>query len=86
MKTAKGPIDTTGGDSPAPPSLNLDERIPSTGSQYGSVEPHIFTDSLRAEHWRGVYEGSKYECRHRFDPSFQWTAKEEKKALRKVNM
>lgn len=67
-------------------SSNPDENVPSTGSQYGSVEPHIFTNSARAEHWRGVYEESRYECRHRFDPTFQWSAEEEKQAKRKVSM
>jgi hypothetical protein len=84
METAKDPIDTIGDESPVRDSLNPDEGIPSTGWQYGSVIPHIFTSSTRAEHWRSVYAASKYECRHRFDPSFQWTAQDEKKVVRKV--
>ena len=86
METAKDPIDTTGKDSPTHTSLSSDEGIPSTGSQYGSVIPHIFTDPSRSEHWSGVYEASKYECRHRFDPTFEWSAEDEKKVLRKVIM
>jgi hypothetical protein len=81
METAKG----TGEDSLANTSLNSGEGMPSTGSQYGSVIPHIFTDPSRSEHWSGVYEASKYECRHRFDPTFEWSAKDEKEVLRKVN-
>jgi hypothetical protein len=50
METAKDPIDTIGDESPVRDSLNPDEGIPSTGSQYGSVTPHIFTNSTRAEH------------------------------------
>lgn len=46
---------------------------------------HVFQDEKVAEHWRRVYADSKYENRHRFDPSFEWTAEEEKKALRKVD-
>jgi hypothetical protein len=84
METAKDPIDTIGDESPVRDSLNPDDGIPSTGSQYGSVIPHIFTSSTRAAHWRSVYATSKYECRHRFDPSFQWTAQDEKTVLRKV--
>lgn len=62
----------------------LDGDFPLTGSVYGSVEPHIFTDQTRADHWRSVYEKARYECRHRFDPSFQWSAQDEKRAARKV--
>lgn len=65
------------------PNATTDD-FPSTGAVYGSVEPHIFTNPARADHWQKVYEGSRYECRHRFDPSFEWTAGEEKKATRKV--
>jgi hypothetical protein len=50
METAKDPIDTIGDESPVRDSLNPDEGIPSTGSQYGSVTPYIFTNSTRAEH------------------------------------
>lgn len=66
------------------PGANIDEWFPSTGAQYGSVEPHIFTNGARAEHWRNIYETAKYECRHRFDPSFQWTARSEVLVKRKV--
>lgn len=62
----------------------LNEDFPSTGAVYGSVEPHIFTNPARADHWRDVYEKARYECRHRFDPSFQWSAQDEKRAARKV--
>jgi hypothetical protein len=51
---------------------------------YGSQGGHIFEDEQVASYWRGVYEKATYEGRHRFDPSFKWTAKEEKKLLRKV--
>ncbi|KAM0712036.1 hypothetical protein Q7P37_011130 [Cladosporium fusiforme] len=63
----------------------LNEDFPSTGSVFGSVEPHIFTSPARADHWREVYEKARYECRHRFDPSFQWSAQDEKRAARKVD-
>jgi hypothetical protein len=86
METAKVPINAAGEDSSGRTSLNSDEGIPSTGLQYGSVIPHIFTDSSRSEHWSGVYEASKYECRHRFDPTLEWSAEDEKKVLRKVTM
>jgi hypothetical protein len=86
METAKEPINAAGEDSSGRTSLNSDEGIPSTGSQYGSVIPQIFTDPSRSAHWSGVYEASEYECRHRFDPTLEWSAEDEKKVLRKVTM
>lgn len=53
---------------------------------YGSQGGHIFEDGQVTGYWRGVYEKATYEGRHRFDPSFKWTAKEEKKLLRKVTL
>jgi hypothetical protein len=86
METAKEPINAAGEDSSGRTSLNSDEGIPLTGSQYGSVIPHIFTDPSRSAHGSGVYEASKYECRHRFDSTLEWSAEDEKKVLRKVIM
>lgn len=51
---------------------------------YGSQGGHVFEDEKVADYWRGVYEKATYEGRHRFDPSVKWSAKEEKKLLRKV--
>jgi hypothetical protein len=48
-----------------------------------SIE-HPFSDPEIADRWRKVYENAQYENRHRFDPSFTWTAQEEKKLVRKV--
>lgn len=47
---------------------------------------HVFSDPLAAEHWRNVYEKAGYENRHRFDPEFAWTAEDEKKLVRKVDL
>ncbi|KAF2708578.1 MFS general substrate transporter [Pleomassaria siparia CBS 279.74] len=55
-------------------------------NSYGSTDNHVFSNSQTAEHWRGVYEAAKYEGRHRFDPTFTWTAQEEKKLVRKLDM
>lgn len=54
-----------------------------TGS---SINEHIFKDEVLATYWRGVYEKSSYENRHRFDPNYTWTPAEEKKLVRKVNI
>lgn len=53
---------------------------------YGSYDDHIFNDRVTAEYWREVYENAKYEGRHRFDPTYTWTAEEEKKLVRKVRV
>lgn len=47
--------------------------------------PHIFSDPVVAEHWRQIYEKAGYENRHRFDPTFSWSAEEEWKLVRKVD-
>ncbi|PTB71337.1 MFS general substrate transporter [Trichoderma longibrachiatum ATCC 18648] len=39
-----------------------------------------------AAHWRGVYEKANYENRHRFDPEFTWTAEEERRLVRKIDL
>ncbi|KAF9875932.1 allantoate permease [Colletotrichum karsti] len=51
----------------------------------GSTDDHIFTDPSIADYWRKVYEKAEYENRHRFDPSYQWSAEEEKKLVRKID-
>lgn len=53
---------------------------------YGSTDEHVFSDPSIAEYWRKVYEKAQYENRHRFDPSYQWSAEEEKKLVRKVRL
>ncbi|OBR10758.1 Major facilitator superfamily transporter [Colletotrichum higginsianum IMI 349063] len=52
--------------------------------QYGSTDDHVFSDPSVADHWRKVYEKAQYENRHRFDPSYEWSAEDEKKLVRKV--
>jgi len=51
---------------------------------YGSYGNHIFSDPKVAEYWRHVYEKATYEGRHRFDPTFTWSAAEEKRLKRKA--
>jgi hypothetical protein len=65
---------------------SIEDFPPSTGSQLGSVEPHVFSHPARAEYWRNIYENAKYECRHRFDPSFQWSHQGEVLLKRKVDL
>lgn len=50
----------------------------------GSTQQHAFSKPANAEYWSSVYEKAKYEGRHRFDPSLQWSSTEEKGLVRKV--
>lgn len=50
----------------------------------GSTDNHIFADPTVADYWRKVYEKAQYENRHRFDPTYTWSAEEEGKLVRKV--
>lgn len=50
----------------------------------GSTDDHIFADPGVADYWRKVYEKAQYENRHRFDPTYTWSAEEEGKLVRKV--
>lgn len=43
--------------------------------------PHVFKDPEVAAYYRKKYEDAKYECRHRFDPDFEWEPEEEKKLV-----
>ncbi|KAL6872207.1 major facilitator superfamily transporter [Trichoderma longibrachiatum] len=53
---------------------------------FGSTKDHPFSDPAMAAHWRGVYEKANYENRHRFDPEFTWTAEEERRLVRKIDL
>ncbi|KAF9260870.1 MFS general substrate transporter [Marasmius fiardii PR-910] len=53
---------------------------------YGSGRDHPFSDPKIADYWRNVYEDAKYEGRHRFDPNFTWSASEELRMRRKVDL
>lgn len=45
-----------------------------------------FADRATAAYWRQVYEGCEYECRHVFDPDLFWSAAEEERLVRKLDM
>ncbi len=67
------------------PSLDSDSEIQIT-PEYGSYHHHVFANENIAEYWRQKYEDAKYEGRHRFYPTFTWTADEEKRVRRKVSV
>lgn len=52
-------------------------------SEVSSSNP--FRDPAVAQYWSKIYDANKYECRERFDPEFEWDAKEEKKLIRKLD-
>lgn len=42
---------------------------------------HVFQDPVTAEYYRDLYERTRYECRHQFDPRFTWSNSEEKRVV-----
>lgn len=57
-------------------SLDLDEKVDPTNP---------FADPKVAAHWAEVYENAQYECRHVVDPTLEWTPKEEKALVRRLD-
>ncbi|KAK2057198.1 hypothetical protein LY76DRAFT_116543 [Colletotrichum caudatum] len=53
--------------------------------KHGSADEHVFSDPAAADYWRKVYDKAQYENRHRFDPSYQWSAEDERKLVRKID-
>jgi hypothetical protein len=76
-------------------SLNTkDEAVVAIQNFDGNEEASITDDELNrnpfadpkvAAYYTTVYEKSKYECRHVFDPTLEWTAAEERKIVRKLD-
>lgn len=71
--------------SPTKPS-NASQDSLADSDGYGSSNEHVFSDPTVANHWRGIYEGARYENRHRFDPNLKWTAEEERRLVRKIDI
>ena len=44
-----------------------------------------FSDPKVAAYYVSVYEKSRYEARHVFDPDLEWTKQEERKLVRKLD-
>lgn len=59
-----------------------DVEVSSTGTR----TKNPFDDPEIAEYYRALYESSGYESRSAFDPDFDWSADEEKKLVRKLNV
>ncbi|KAL2884902.1 putative transporter YIL166C [Ceratocystis lukuohia] len=67
-------------------SSSHDTGTQATPHVLGSTPNHAFSSPSMAEYWREVYNKAQYENRHRFDPDFEWTADEEKKLIRKIDI
>uniref|UniRef100_A0A060TB79 ARAD1B06138p n=1 Tax=Blastobotrys adeninivorans TaxID=409370 RepID=A0A060TB79_BLAAD len=63
--------------------VTVEEPGSEESSLYAS-QSHVFEDPQVAEYYREVYENCQYECRHLFDPKFEWTKAEEKSVVRKT--
>ncbi|KAK4494268.1 hypothetical protein PRZ48_014566 [Zasmidium cellare] len=71
-------------DGASTPSLHPSEFVV---GDYGSDARYtVFSDPSVADYWRKVYDNAQYEGRHRFDPEISWSADEEKKLKRKVDL
>ncbi|CZS94175.1 related to permease [Rhynchosporium agropyri] len=69
-----------------PPNSDSDSEVQDVTTEYGSSHNHVFSRPSVAEYWREVYEKAEYEGRHRYDPLFTWTAAEEKRVRRKIDL
>ena len=67
------------------PSKQVSSPAISVADDVGKTDSNPFLDPKVAEHYRQIYEDAKYECRHVFDPSLEWTAEEEKNVVRKLD-
>lgn len=79
-KNRGAPISEYTNDSNDSSNGDIEKAIP----EYGSYPDHPFANEDVANYWRAVYEKSRYEGRHQFDPKLEWTAAEEKALRRKV--
>lgn len=51
-----------------------------------NIPSNPFSDPREAARWRAIYENSGYEALEKFDPDLTWTALEEKKLVRKIDL
>lgn len=66
-------------------TLELDAK-PSLDDNAKLADVHLFQDDTLASHWSDVYENAKYEGRHRFDPNVQWTRRQERNLVRRLDL
>ena len=66
--------------------VTKDGIVISTEESDHSLAGNVFLDPEIRAYYVGVYEKSKYECRHVFDHELTWTKEEEKKLVRKLDI
>jgi hypothetical protein len=66
-------------------SPDLADRVTAKYPSNGLDHQHPFSDPDEARRWADTYEKARYEGRHRFDPSYQWDVRTEKRLVRKVS-
>ena len=76
-------FESKGSKSVAPEEHDYNDRDSSNADEASSNNP--FSDPKVAAHYTAVYEKSKYECRHVFNPTMEWSSKEEKKLIRRLD-
>lgn len=75
--------ETTAFGDPVPKAgVYSESELDENGDQF---KKNPFLDPDVADHWAAVYEKSRYECRHEFDPAFTWSEEEEKKLVRRLD-
>lgn len=72
-------------ESTSPSEAQLLRDVPASEESGYDEEKNPFRDPAVAQHWREVYEKSKYECRHVFDPTLSWSEEEERRLVRKLD-
>ena len=77
--------ETTTFSDPLPKEVNFGSTDSDSDENGDAIRKNPFLDPDVAEHWAGVYEKSRYECRAQFDPAFTWTEEEEKKLVRRLD-
>ena len=58
----------------------ISTSITSFESEYEDSNP--FADLKVADYYRELYESTKYECRHVFDPLYEWSRSEEQEVIK----
>lgn len=72
-------------ESSTPSEAQLLSDVPASEESGYDEEKNPFRNPDVAQHWTEVYEKSKYECRHVFDPSLSWSEEEERRLVRKLD-
>ena len=83
--TTAGPVDDDlkqAGTIETPSSHSPSDDAALTEEEFVS---NPFLDPKIAEHYRALYEHNQYECRHVFDPDLEWSKREERKLVHKLD-